>query len=206
MILLSVDIETTGLQIVPPKSQVLSAAFVLHETNGNHTLGKYEFFIDPNEGRITFDNLYVLNMHRNLIETISKLKDGEIDQKPYQYLIRDTVEIYSFVAEMLRKHKVGHGTPTLIGKNLSLFDIPMLETVILRLVQDKLLTHRVIDIGNLYMTSEDQELPSLDMCMLRAGIKKEVPHTAMGDAELVLELFMEWRKNGKRGEFVSRAA
>ncbi len=74
------------------------------------------------------------------------------------------------------------------GKNFGNFDSKFLE----KLPHHNLLVkfnHRMLDPTMLYFDpNEDEELPSTDKCMERAGIKGEVQHTALEDAIDIVKL------------------
>lgn len=79
-----------------------------------------------------------------------------------------------------------NGKLNVAGKNFAIFDKAFLEKfscfkkVILRKMR-----HRILDVGSLYITKEDEYVPDLNECLKRAGINEEVPHNAVDDARLV---------------------
>lgn len=71
------------------------------------------------------------------------------------------------------------------GKNFAIFDKAFLEKFsCFKKTILKRMSHKVLDVGSLYVTKQDEHLPSLDECLQRAGINEAVPHTAVDDARL----------------------
>lgn len=71
------------------------------------------------------------------------------------------------------------------GKNFAIFDKGFLDkfSCFKKTILRKM-SHKILDIGSMYVTKEDKSLPSLDECLRRAGINESVPHTAVDDARL----------------------
>lgn len=72
------------------------------------------------------------------------------------------------------------------GKNFAMLDKAFLEkfSCFQKTILKKM-RHRILDVGSLYITKEDEHLPDLNECLKRAGINEEVPHNAVDDARLV---------------------
>lgn len=78
-----------------------------------------------------------------------------------------------------------NGKLNVAGKNFAIFDKAFLEKFsCFKKVILKKMSHKVLDIGSMYVTKEDKCLPSLDECLQRASINEAVPHTAVDDARL----------------------
>lgn len=84
----------------------------------------------------------------------------------------------------LSSAKVGNKL-NIAGKNFAMFDKAFLEKFsCFKKTILKRMSHKVLDIGSLYVTKQDECLPSLDECLQRAGINEAVPHTAVDNARL----------------------
>jgi hypothetical protein len=77
------------------------------------------------------------------------------------------------------------GKLNVAGKNFAMFDKAFLEKFsCFRKVILRKMSHKVLDIGSMYVSKEDKCLPSLDECLQKAGINEAVPHNAVDDARL----------------------
>jgi hypothetical protein len=58
-------------------------------------------------------------------------------------------------------------------------------------------SHRAIDVGNLYWEPkiDGESLPDLQVCLDRAGYEKEVKHDALSDAMDVAKLVQEYMRS-----------
>ena len=77
---------------------------------------------------------------------------------------------------------MGYDWPMIIGgKNFASFDLQFLkhQTNFLNSVR---MSHKVLDPGVLCLEPEDESVPSLDTCLKRVGIEKEVAHNTIDDA------------------------
>lgn len=76
---------------------------------------------------------------------------------------------------------------TVAGKNAATFDLPFLraQSDIDAFVD---IRHRVLDVASHFWRPGDECLPSLDVCLERAGIPKRTCHGALDDALLVCDL------------------
>lgn len=80
---------------------------------------------------------------------------------------------------------------TVAGKNFGSFDLQFLKKLP---DWDIKIDHRIIDVGNLYWwPREDTKLPTLETCMVRAGIPGLVTHNALEDAKIVMQLIRKLR-------------
>ena len=52
----------------------------------------------------------------------------------------------------------------------------------------KKLGYKFLDVGTLYLTPQDREIPGLDECLKRAGKKHSINHTALSDAIDAMDL------------------
>lgn len=69
-----------------------------------------------------------------------------------------------------------------VGKNAAWFDLPFLQKSA-KFGMNFSIHHRVLDVGSMFVDMvNDQEPPNLEECLRRAGIQKNISHTAVEDA------------------------
>ncbi len=165
--IISIDIETTGLD--PENCQILEIGMVTQE-------GK-EFHCYVDNG-IIIGEAYALRMNQKI------LKNRAAGNHP------DTLDVYDVVKAM--KDWLPDDF-TVVGKNFGVFDLQFLKKLP---GWDIKINYRIMDVGNLYwrLRFDGDTLPSLKICMQRAGILGEVPHTALEDAKIVMELVLKYRE------------
>lgn len=134
---------------------------------------------------------YAFSMHAVILRRIAK------QEAPYLYL--KPHEVTRYLSDFLMAHGHDPMKMTAGGKNFASFDLNFLRllpnyTTILRF------KHRHADPAALYWNPEtDDALPDMKTCLERAGIKEEVLHTAVEDAQQVIKLLRH--KLGKRDTF-----
>lgn len=165
MNILSVDIETTGLD--PSYSQILEVGAVLYADFKK--IDTFHCFID--NGRV-IGEAYALHMNAWILKRI-------VDKDP------EVIPVAAFATEFVHWAREIPKPITVIGKNFTGFDARFLE----KHLNMKMFHRRVIDPAILYFEKGDEEVPGLTECMKRAGMDGIVPHNAVEDAELVMELF-----------------
>ena len=185
----SIDIETTGLD--HSHCQMIEFGAVVDDLNDPKPLAelpRFHCYIlrDQYAGEP-----YALSMHAEIFKRINARADG------YDYHIPQHASVYfaGFLAEqgLVEKHKQ---TPiTVAGKNFFKFDNRFLENDDWH---DNVTFHRrYLDPASMYFDPKiDECLPDLKTCLQRAGINKEVAHTAIDDALDVIKLV---RHNYKLG-------
>ena len=155
----SIDIETTGLDI--QKSQILEIGCVKVYPNGD----KEEFHsivCDP----ILYGEPYALSMHSELLKLIAGHGGAH---KPVQNAIK---ELSIFIQ--------GENSPVLAGKNVAMFDLPILRNWGFT----EKVKHRVMDVGNMYFHKFGY-IPSLDEINKLIDYTP-VSHRALDDAKNVV--------------------
>lgn len=174
--LLSLDIETTGLNI--GQHDILSVGMIVVDTD---KVGKKPKLEDLPHLHIAIKheeicgNLYALNMNRDLIEGIVK---GHVDGAKLLCVIKAGNAIVEFLDTHFGKNKI-----TVIGKNAAAFDIPFIESRFWMTLGDKRFRHRVLDVGSMYYDPNIMEVvPNLKQCKELAGIDGIVSHNALEDA------------------------
>lgn len=178
MKVISIDIETTGLD--PLKHRVLEVGAVIFDTNngdfGQRVRGNW-LLTYPDQETLPISP-YCAKLHT---------KSGLWDR----YLSGDKCIIFAsdFAIEFVKWLRINNlnGPYTVAGKNFGTFDLQFLKQ--LRDFDHYVkLRHRCFDPSVLFMQPDDEVIPSLDTCCVRAGIDKQTDHTAVGDALLVAEL------------------
>ena len=194
MKLLSIDIETTGLD--PQKNQILEFGAIAIDTSYATAPYIADFRAVFIHKELT-GNPIALTMNAELINEINiVLKDKDFDyDKAYNHniYVRNTEEFQKHFDEWLES--IGFTERlTLAGKNLASFDLKFIEAAGIKIKY----RHRMIDPAILYVNWEtDETLPDLQQCLDRAGIVKSVEHTSLGDAVDVAELVLKKINNAK---------
>lgn len=169
----SIDIETTGLN--PDTCQVIEIGAIYEDGKGTPLceLPRFHGYImnTPLVGEP-----YALSMHPKILRRIAIREDGYNYYTPNMIVPSLHCWIRSFT----------HDKITIAGKNFGAFDLQFLR----KLPEwDKVeYHHRYLDPGNLYWQPNDNMPPSTEECMRRAGLVPQVMHTALADAEVVIEL------------------
>jgi DNA polymerase III epsilon subunit-like protein len=176
MNLISIDLETTGLD--PETCQIIEFGAILQKPGPIEKCPRFHRYVlhDVYQGEP-----YAFQMHTKILKRIANREEG------FSYIHVDNLigEFETF----LFHHGVFNFN--VAGKNFSGFDLPFLKKInrwcYLDIYRDG---RSAIDPGNLYWNPEfdDWILPDTKECMVRAGMKREVTHTALDDAEVVLEL------------------
>lgn len=182
----AVDIETTGLE--KSVNQIIQMAFVAEDTNAPlEEVEKLPSLV------ITFDlrdvqivgNIHALTMNNSLLEKIKNWDDSNIILKQ-----EDEVAVVTLIRRFLASNGfTKNGTvpkAVLAGKNISGFDLPFILEKFPSL--SSYFSRRTLDPSILYLRNEDEDVPSLWECLSRAGIEKEVAHTALEDAQDIIRV------------------
>ncbi|TXT66065.1 MAG: hypothetical protein BAJALOKI3v1_50065 [Promethearchaeota archaeon] len=182
---LSIDIETTGLDI--QNHQILSYAFVLEDTNKNIDIEDLPYVYGLVMHKEIRGDLYAIDMNIQLIRrilTCSHIEES-VSKGPFSCIVRPD-NIRETMIEQLKTLFDGHlpEAITIAGKNVQSFDLPFIRNV----YPDFPAHRRVIDPGSMYLETNDEQVPNLQECMKRAKIKGEVSHTALADARVVVQL------------------
>jgi len=179
---ISIDIETTGLD--PLKHNIIEFGAVLDDLKNPKPLDqlpKFHAYILRNE---YCGEPYALSMHPTIFRRIATQEEG------FNYIYA------SKLGQVFQKYLVNQGyekkrdkiTINAAGKNFASLDWLFLKN------QTDFATHiqprsRIVDPAILYyQIGDDEKLPDLKTCLERAGIKKEVAHTAIEDAFDVIKL------------------
>lgn len=203
MFYVSIDIETTGLNIA--NCDVLEFAAIIDDLANPKPLEELPKFHAYIAKRSYKGEPHALSMHANILKKIGLLDFKLLDKEGIY--ISETNERYMTIEQLPQSFKyfleanlpnslISYNKDTsfssikklnVAGKNVSNFDIPFL--------QDKIknwhgvsFSSRCIDPAILYYQPGDLNLPDTKTCMERAGIEGEVAHTALEDALVVVQL------------------
>jgi oligoribonuclease len=178
---ISIDIETTGLD--PFEHKIIEFGALLEDTNKTH--------IPVSE----------LPHYHCIIQQERKGDPRALEMNHHIFEIMETgwcVSQGAFLKDLfywcsncdLPKNEKGKIRIVAAGKNFSLFDLLFLNQIP-GFAQLFSISHRYLDPAMLYMQASDTELPDLQTCLDRAGIKKTVAHNALSDAADVINLLRQ---------------
>lgn len=178
MRIVSIDLETTGLD--ENFCQIIEFAAIIDDLANPRPIKELPCFHCYVRHEVYVGQPYALSMHP---EIFRKLATGD---ESHNFLEPKEVgyEFFKFLES--NGYEIGEKI-TAAGKNFARFDAKFL---------DKLpdfnnhvnIHHRVLDPAVFYVRPEDECLPSSNECLRRAGVDKEVAHTAMEDAADVVFL------------------
>ena len=181
---ISIDIETTGLE--KRNAQIIEVGAVFDDLANQQPLDKlptFHAYLLPYNNQM-YGEPYALSMHPKIIRRIAIQEEG------FTYIEEDELpEKFAGWVEGLVEDGFLHTTKfTAAGKNFAAFDRQWLEDIEGWTDHVKC-HHRSLDVGNMFVDlANDDTMPSLDECLKRAGIEKEVAHTAVEDALDVVRL------------------
>ena len=209
----SIDIETTGLNI--NNAEILEVGMVAFDTDqpfiGLNRTNTLRIVIVKNNWQ---GEVYALNLNKDIIAEILQAQKlfKEDPSKPIAVNgagVYDTVyvnveaedhwpttsdfnkgvllDLDYFIDRFFKQNKF-EGRITVAGKNFAGFDGPFLRRN--HMFGDKFMSrfrHKILDPGSMYVLPEDDQVPGLPLCLERAGLPSEVPHTAVEDAALVIK-------------------
>lgn len=170
----SIDLETTGLD--EEECQVLEFGAVIDNWHSPlDQLPRFQSDVFPSEGYIS-GQPYALAMNRDILARLSK-GSGEPENT-----------LGMRFAEWLKENNVDPLHVTAAGKNFASFDLQFLKRIpgFSDYVRFK---HRAIDPAIFYWRPDtDENLPSTQVCLNRAGFPDHVAHTAVEDCLTVIRL------------------
>jgi len=198
---LSIDCETTGLD--PATDKMLEFAAVELDTNDPPGHGStFRALIVPYaEDTYPPICLHVLAMHARTglwtslyagMESISKRPHGTIitikkDCRERSVICHADQLLNAFTC-WLKDADINHNGKLNVGGKNTAFDIAFLKA--LDPQWDRMIRHRTIDPGVLWLNKYDTAVPCTAECMKRAGMTPNVEHSAMDDAMVVGSLIM----------------
>ena len=172
----SIDIETLGLD--PEWSDTIEFGAVIDNlTSPLEELPRFHCYI-TRPGNKYRGEPFAMAMHSKILMRIANREHGFI-YTPHDLL--DEV-FASWLEEqgMLDKEDDSKKSVSIAGKNFATFDLNFLKR--LGFGQKTKYKHRIIDPGSMFLEADDPQVPGLKDCMMRAGVDKEVEHTAVEDA------------------------
>lgn len=170
----ALDVETTGRD--PSKHQVLELALVV-ETDWVTPVADLPCLRLTVDHPLVCGELRALTMNRDLLAEICQ-RGGDANRR----------DAWGKVRQFLRLFFPDDEKVTVAGKNAAGFDLPFCEATF-EGWERRRFYHRVLDVGSLYVDPfTDARLPDSAECMRRAGLPGAVPHTALDDARLVVQM------------------
>lgn len=188
----SIDLETTGLDY--EKCTILEFAAVVDDLNVQEPVDRLPKFQCYMMQDYYCGEPYALAMHCDKFQKISNWRSSGIEVCSPETLVNKfhTFLITFGFQETGRTQsslKDGYLKINVAGKNFANFDNRFLEKLP---NYNKLIKvgHRILDPVMLYFEPkrDTDHLPSMSECMERAGLKGEVPHSALEDAIIVVKL------------------
>jgi DNA polymerase III epsilon subunit-like protein len=174
MNLVSIDIETTGLDA--ETCQIIEFGAILNGPWDTDLCPRFHCYVIHD---VIKGEPFALAMHAKILQRIAD-RDNR-----YRYL-----RTYNLIPTF-RKWLVNNdcsGEIAIAGKNFANFDLPFLRKI--AFWHTIKMNHRILDPSMLYWQPavDGFELPDTATCARRAGINLKITHTALHDAEFVLEL------------------
>lgn len=179
MKLLSVDIETTGLD--PATCSTLEVGCVLFDPQPDLTAPPVDRRWKTFERLVKHSRIqgepYALQMNQQILAELAGVKSTHIEIVPGS-------RIGPEVAEWLRSEGIdSDNRATIVGKNYDAFDrqflnrLPGWSQFVTPLVE-----RRTLDVGSLYFRPDDGKVVGLEACLLTIGSEATVSHRALDDA------------------------
>ena len=184
----SIDTETLGLD--PETCDVLEVGIVLEDFKSPvESLPSLHFYVTYPDDNYK-GNAYAMAMNSEIIGIIANRHNhpSRLISKDETFVPVDMVDRYmhewlaSFASEPDQISLSGKILAA--GKNFSGFDLPFLKSIGVGNKDSKTrFHHRCLDPATLFFDAEiDDVPPSLEECLRRSGIDKEVTHHALSDA------------------------
>lgn len=195
MKLVSIDIETTGLN--PVVDKILSIGCVICDTTNKNDFKFLEIRNFCNIDNLIISDV-VKNMNKELLDDLNYLNSNNNYLNKRDFYIAKNYYVESDITQVLKeffeKNGIDPKRVNVCGKNFATFDKLFLERLpnfkeIIRFRQ------RIIDPAILYVDWEnDESLPDLQTCIERSNLEelkgKIVQHTALDDAIVTLKLVL----------------
>lgn len=194
----SIDIETTGLD--SNNHQILEIGAIVEDTNKIRSFDEVSKFHAIVRHDNYYGSAYAINMNQRIFKILSTREsiknDDEKNKYDRKYNIVHVDEISTKFHHWLfynTTHNLEYQYYSDIkiipaGKNFGTFDKLFLEN--LPNFKKKIkFAHRIIDPSTLYCDfHSDNQLPSLEQCLQRAGYDPVITHNALEDAWDVIKV------------------
>jgi len=180
-----IDIETSGID--PENNQILEFGAVIEDSANPlpiEELPKFKCIVrhDSYTG-----SAFAINMNKRIFDILAKFEgaknyeDGKKIAEEHNILTPGAMCV-SFL-NWVKENGIDN-TINIAGKNFAVFDKVFLEQLLTwREDITYLCERRYLDPSMLYVDwKTDKKLPSLDECLKRAGINRQVTHDALQDA------------------------
>lgn len=186
-----IDLETTGID--EEKNQILELGAVIEDTNKKLPLHKLPMLRCIIKHDIYAGGAFAINMNKRIFEILSKAEGIRDEEQRAAFESENRImtideAVMSFV-QFIRMYYFENGVKepiNIAGKNFPSFDKLFLDKVPAWKKNVKF-ERRFIDPAILFVDwKNDKRLPSLDDCLKRAGIDREVQHDAVQDCIDVL--------------------
>lgn len=184
----SLDIETTGLD--PVTCQILEIGLVLEDTAVTDVTVKdlptFHCYVSEGRNALITGQPYALHLNQALLYKIFRGEWDVIDGEPL-ILVPGAVftVIFNWLTDQgfnLNKDRIN-----IAGKNAAGFDMQFLKQLPNQF-WNGVFRHRVIDPAHYWLEAGDECMPDTRTCYKRAGMDEVVAHTAVEDAQSVIEL------------------
>lgn len=189
MIIISIDLETTGID--PENNQILEFAAIIEDTEkklGWDEIPKFQRIL---KSKSYTGSPFAINLNQRIFNILSESdKLSGFDQVEYD-IKNNIIHIDYLPGEFLEFLRVNgvKGSLNIAGKNFGTFDKLFLDKV--QGWKDAInINRRIIDPTVLFVDwNSDKSLPSLDECKKRAGLGNPiVSHEALSDAWDIIQI------------------
>lgn len=197
MIYVSIDLETTGLN--PQAHDIVEFGAVIDNLANPQPIESLPRLHIMFQKENYSGNAYCMALHKRIWDALVKVEQNK-DGKPWpageNVRVMEIEDLMPAFSNFLSKNGVPYNEKkqrydvNVAGKNFASFDWQFLKA---KIPADKwydvYFRHRVLDPSVLYFDPKvDTELPGMELCLERAGIKEEVTHGAVDDALQVVKL------------------
>lgn len=165
----SIDIETLGLDW-DWCDTIEFGAVIDDMTSRIEDLPRFHCYLTQPRNQYRGE-AYAMAMHSKILYRIANRESG------FTYMPAENLD--KVFAAWLKDQGIGDSI-TIAGKNFGMFDLRFLEKI--GFGNETKYSHRVYDPASLFAQMDDKKLPDLKTCLFRAGIDKEIEHTAVEDA------------------------
>lgn len=199
--IVSIDIETLGLN--PKTCDIIEFGAAIDDgVTSIDELPQFHCFVLPPSYEIDGEDLcfyrgepFAMNMNSKIIEKIANrfkepnncnfLNPSDVGEEFANWLLNNG----------FTRNKDGKIKVMAAGKNFANFDMKFLCNLP-TFYKHIYFHHRIHDPAQLYFNRQkDDDLPSLDTCLKRAGIDKKVSHNALEDAlDVIRVLRFKWEQ------------